>query len=83
LIIRDDGDYAYDADGFDPDGDPLTWSLTEAPAGMAINPDTGELSWTVEEAAEGVHDVTVQLSDGRGGIDTQSFQVTVSIVPVV
>jgi hypothetical protein len=76
------GDYAYDADGFDPDGDPLTWSLTQAPPGMTIDPGTGELSWTVEEAAEGVHDVTVQLSDGKGGIDTQSFQVTVSIVPV-
>jgi hypothetical protein len=75
------GDYAYDADGFDPDGDMLTWSLTQAPAGMTIDP-TGELSWTASEADEGVHDVTVQLSDGKGGIDTQSFQVTVSIVPV-
>ena len=37
--------YRYQAEAVDPDGDPLTWSLDQGPAGMAIDAD-GQVTWT-------------------------------------
>src|SRR5262249_105319 len=37
--------YLYKVKAIDPDGDALTYSLTTAPAGMAIDPSTGLISW--------------------------------------
>src|SRR5262249_38868308 len=38
--------YIYDADAADADGDRLTYSLTQAPASMSIDPATGQINWT-------------------------------------
>ncbi|MHB1348851.1 MAG: carboxypeptidase regulatory-like domain-containing protein [Desulfobulbaceae bacterium] len=54
----------------DPDDDPLTYSLTEAPAGMTIDPDSGLIQWTPSGTQKGTYYVTVRVADGRCGEDT-------------
>jgi len=69
--------YSYDVDATDADNDPLSYSLTTSPAGMAIDAATGLISWTPTGAQVGDNGVAVQVDDGRGGLDTQTFTVTV------
>ena len=67
-----------DADATDPDSDPLTYSLAQAPSGMSIDPDTGVISWTPTIAQERQnHDVTIYADDDFGGHAEQSYQVYV------
>jgi RHS repeat-associated protein len=69
--------YTYTAQALDPDGDPLTYFLTAAPAGMAIDPVSGAITWSPAAADAGDHSVTVRVKDGRGGFDMQTYTVTV------
>jgi Tol biopolymer transport system component len=73
----------------DPDsGQPLSYSISGgADAGkFAINAATGALSFVTapnfeaptDTGGNNVYDVTVQVSDGHGGIDTQAIAVTVT-----
>ncbi len=75
----------------DPDaGATLTYSITSgADASLfTINASTGALSFSTapdfetptDAGADNVYDVTVQVSDGLGGIDTQAIAVTVTNV---
>ena len=66
--------YTYDVEATDPNGDTLTYSLTNSPTGMTINSTTGVITWT--PAAAGSFDVTVEVSDGSKSA-TQSFTITV------
>lgn len=75
--VRIGADYLYDADALDPDFDTLAYSLLVAPSNMVINPVTGLIQWGPTAAQIGDHDVTVQVSDGRGGINFQSYRVCV------
>ncbi|MHB8954831.1 MAG: putative Ig domain-containing protein [Pirellulaceae bacterium] len=68
----------YDADATDPDGDPLAFDLAVKPAGMAMDPMTGVVVWVPTADQLGAHDVVLRVQDGRGGVDLQSFQITVS-----
>jgi hypothetical protein len=72
------GSYGYDVDATDPEGDPVTYSLTQAPAGMTIDPTTGVIDWTPGEADLGSHDVTVRAT-ALGGFDEQTFTVMVAL----
>ena len=72
--------YSYDSDALDPDSDTLTYSLITSPVGMTINPATGEVRWAPTIAQLGVHDVSIQVSDGHGGTATQTYQVYVLTV---
>lgn len=67
--------YTYDVNATDPDGDPLTYTLTTSPTGMAINSATGVISWTPSSAQMGDNNVTVEVTDGEF-MDSQSFIVT-------
>src|SRR5205807_7711362 len=52
----------------------------QAPAGMTINRDTGLISWVGAPVGPGLpagYLVTVQVSDGRGGQDSQTFTLSV------
>jgi hypothetical protein len=76
--------YTYDVNAVDPEGDALTYSLTQAPAGMTIDAATGVISWTPAGNQAGANPVTVQVTDNGttdGAADprsaTQSFTVTV------
>ena len=68
--------------GTDPNSDPLTFSLSGAPAGATIDSSTGAFSWTPTEAqGPGVYPVTVSVTDGVS-TDSKSFNVTVNEVNV-
>ena len=67
--------YTYTIEATDPDGDTLTYDLTDSPAGMTIDENNGTISWT--PATAGSFDVTVEVSDGELS-DVQTFTITVS-----
>ncbi|HEY5665790.1 MAG TPA: putative Ig domain-containing protein, partial [Gammaproteobacteria bacterium] len=73
--------YSYDVNATDGDGDTLTYSLDAQPLGMSINAGSGVISWTPSAGQEGSQSVTVRVSDGNGGVDTQSFSVNVAAAP--
>src|SRR5262249_23167822 len=69
--------YAYPATAPDKDGDPLSFFLTSGPGGMSVSRDTGLVTWTPAASQFGADDVTLTVSDGRGGTATQSYTVNV------
>jgi len=62
----------------DPDGDPLTYSLKDAPAGMSIDRKTGWVRWATSPGTAGKVPFTVIVSDGAGGESTARFTVTIA-----
>jgi len=72
--------YNYDVDATDPDGDLLTYELTNSPEGMVIDSTTGIISWTPTIDQLGVHNVTVRVTDSSGTSDTQSYELNVAAI---
>lgn len=75
--------YTYQVTADDPDDDILVYSFEEYPEGMAIDQLTGEIEWTPSDDQGGYHEVSIKVSDGRCGEDTQTFQIYVTYVPIV
>ncbi|SPD75628.1 exported hypothetical protein [uncultured Desulfobacterium sp.] len=67
--------YNYDVNATDPNGNALTYSLSTTHSGMGIDQTTGLITWTPQET--GSYDVITEVSDGKGGTDTQSFTIIV------
>ena len=57
----------------DADGDPLTFSIKDAPAGMSIDRKTGLVRWVTSPGTTGKVPFTVIVSDGSGGESTARF----------
>lgn len=77
-----DGDavFRYRITAEDPDGDRrYRFELMKGPDGMRIDDVTGELEWSPSAEQSGTHRVELQVSDGRGGIAAQVFDLTVSV----
>lgn len=70
--------YTYQVQATDPNQDALTYKLLMAPQGMTIQASTGLIAWNPAIANLGNHSVLVQVADGRGGITTQLFNLTVA-----
>ncbi|MCL2622290.1 MAG: putative Ig domain-containing protein, partial [Planctomycetaceae bacterium] len=68
--------YFYLLQAIDPDGDTLTYSMPVGPEGATINPETGAIHWN--PPGVGQYAFTVQVDDGRGGFDKQTFTVDVT-----
>ena len=69
----------------DPDGDPITYSATGLPAGLAIDPATGLISGRLasEASATSPYAITVRGNDGMGSTLDVTFQLTaVNLVPI-
>ena len=62
----------------DADGDPLMFSLKDAPAGMSIDRSTGFVRWVTSPGTTGKVPFTVIVSDGAGGESTARFTVTIA-----
>jgi hypothetical protein len=64
----------------DPDGDPLAWSATGLPPGLAIDPATGVISGTITyDAAPGSpYSVEVRVADPGGLYAADTFTWTVT-----
>jgi hypothetical protein len=69
--------YFYKLAATDPDGNPLTFTLVSKPVGMTVDSE-GLVSWIPTASQTGRSAVSVSVSDGQGGTDTQSWTVNVS-----
>jgi hypothetical protein len=70
--------YMYQIKATDPDGDPLTYELKEAPEGMVIDRSTGLISWKIAEEDTSRHPVSVRITDDHGGEVLYNFDITLS-----
>jgi len=75
--------YAYAPGATDPAGtlDPLVWTLPTSPAGAQLDP-TETVAWTptLADALAGPASFVVQVDDGDGGTDTETWSVTVTFL---
>ena len=67
--------YLYLAQAVDPDGDPITYNLVNAPTGTSIDSATGRIDWT--PPTTGIYQFEIAVADNRGAETTQSFEVEV------
>ncbi len=70
--------YDYPVLAQDADGDALTFTLVQAPAGMTIAAQTGLVTWTPGPSDAGAVPVTVQVQDTKGATDAQSYTLAVT-----
>ncbi|MCZ8036898.1 MAG: DUF4114 domain-containing protein [Microcystis sp. LE17-20A] len=68
--------YAYQVEAIDPDGDELSYRLINAPSGAKID-GNGLLTFTPSGNTTPFYDFKVEVGDGRGGVETQTFTVEV------
>lgn len=72
------GQFDYPVQARDPDGDPLSYQLESSPPGMTINSETGHIKWQIPTDQQGTFHVKVVAKDGRGGLATQEFDLTLA-----
>jgi len=70
---------SFAVSGSDPDGDPLTYTVTSGPGSMSGSTYTYSPGWDTNHDDES-YSVTIEADDGRGGTDTETFQVNVNDV---
>ena len=75
---KQDGQYAYQVQAQDPDGDALTFNLEVAPPGMTIHPQSGLVQWVPAADLKGSHRVRIIAKDSKGGFATQDFDLSLS-----
>ena len=66
----------------DPNGDPLTYTVSGLPAGLSIDPATGTIDGTVvANARPGSYTVAVTATDDKGASASETFAWLISDVP--
>ncbi|MHC5538982.1 putative Ig domain-containing protein, partial [Singulisphaera rosea] len=73
--------YTYNPTVIDPENDPLHFKLVTGPSWMSFDPGSGRMSGTPTSGDVGSQNVQFQVDDGRGGVVTQSFTLTVVSTP--
>ena len=70
--------FLHQVDASDPENDPLTYGLTNGPAGMTMD-DQGLIDWTptADDIATSPHSYTVEVSDNINTAVSQTFQISV------
>lgn len=76
-----DNDVTFHVRASDADGDPLTYSIKDGPAGMSIDRSTGWVRWVTSPGTPGKVPFTVTVSDGSGGEASANFSLTISELP--
>ena len=71
---------AYTYQAFASGSQPVTWTLLNSPAGMAMDPNTGLVTWT--PTASGSFAVLLQARNSFGS-DTQTFTITIVEPPTI
>ncbi|MBP0018314.1 MAG: putative Ig domain-containing protein [Cyanobacteria bacterium SBLK] len=68
-------EYNYQLLAEDIDGDKLAYSPVNIPAGMTVDRETGAIAWTPDTT--GTYEVEIQVTDDRGGVQTQKYAIDV------
>ena len=75
--INELGTLEFTATATDNDGDSLTFTMAgDRLRGASMTPG-GMFSWTPDQSQDGDYSITVRVSDGRGGTDSEVVTVTV------
>jgi hypothetical protein len=71
--------YTYQLVAEDPDGDPITFSLSpSSPQGMTIDPQTGLIKWKIgRDVAAGTYTIEIIAADDDEGRCTQKYTLTI------
>ena len=66
---------------YDPDGDNLSWDVTELPEHGSVTPTSGNgsLTYTADDTYVGPDPFDVAVDDGHGGTDTGTIGINVSL----
>jgi hypothetical protein len=81
---RDGDAFRYQFEARDPDGDrSLRWSLSEAPAGMTIDPIYGLATWRPTKEQAGDQFIEVVVTDKSGDGSKLRFQVKVTATETI
>src|SRR5699024_8857998 len=70
--------YSYSVNANDPNGHDLNYNLVNGPKWLSLSDKT--LSGTPGYDQSGTYGIKIKVDDGYGGVDTQSFTLTVSNV---
>jgi hypothetical protein len=81
-IVMVGDDFEYNITALDEDNDNITFSTDRAPNNISINSSNGKMRWIPATTDIGNHTVVVKASDGLGGIDEQTFTITVIARPL-
>ncbi|HJX51020.1 MAG TPA: putative Ig domain-containing protein [Candidatus Nanoarchaeia archaeon] len=80
--INEGDEFIYDVDATDADTeDTLTYSLTQNPIGMIINPITGLISWIPSDSdSDKTHQVTVKVEDDGYSPESVEQDFTIQVI---
>jgi hypothetical protein len=70
-----DGQFEYQVKAVDPDDDPVTFELKQAPPGMTLDAATGRLLWKITPESKGKHHVVIVAKDNDNGVTPQEFEL--------
>lgn len=70
--------YQYQPFAADPDGDPLEYTLPQAPPGMQIDNQNGLITWVADASQLGGNPVLLRVEDPAGNYTTQLFIIEIS-----
>ncbi len=74
----EDGKFSYTVEAVDPDGDPLDFTIRNAPQGMTIEPATGHISWEYGAQDSGEYTVIIIVSDSEGAEAVQELTLKIN-----
>lgn len=74
--------YSFTPGSYDPDGDNLTFSISNQPNWASFNPNNGSLSGTPDsESAGSYSNIVISVSDGSERVSLDGFTITINDVP--
>ena len=80
LTVNENETLTVDVNATDPDGDALIYSCNRTDLFTDFDPTTGTGSWTTDYDDAGIYCVDFGVSDGKGGIDNETVNITVEDV---
>lgn len=79
--VKSGSAYSFTPTARDPNGDKLTFSISNRPSWATFNTSTGRLSGTPTSAHVGTYsNIVIRVSDGRTTVSLPAFSITVSDV---
>jgi len=69
--------YIYQVKVYDPDNDPITFTLKSGPPGMKIDKKTGLIRWEIQKEDKGTHPVEIEVTDAEGAKSKQQYTLAI------